>query len=302
MSSTPSLQQRIADLDLRRRMAWGLIGGRSKAAIAEAEGLSLTECQAILEQPGTYVLFNVWSLFLWHQQRGGWKHLLAVVRWAMNCVLYHAKSCAFGEGVGRCMVIATVFSLSVAGPLRSLVNQLYGIAGRSGKPTPRLGPVRRKLVEIMAWGVETALQEKLFEHAGIEVLYALDARFRAAMARGEIACFDMTPPGAAEVDAARIALDAAWQAHIIGVDQGATAAEATTAAEARASIETQIAPAAAKPVAHAATLVPLASDPDAASVDRPPPHPPPILDVARLACRRQPLPPLVRPRPIERAA
>ena len=71
LSSTPSLQQRIADLDLRRRMAWGLIGGKSKAAIAEAEGLTLAECQAILEQPGTYVLFNVWSLFLWHQQRGG---------------------------------------------------------------------------------------------------------------------------------------------------------------------------------------------------------------------------------------
>ena len=294
-------------------MAWGLIGGKSKKDLAEAARPTLAECQAILEQPGNYVLFNVWSLFLWHQQRGGWKHLMAVVRWAMNCVLYHAKSCAIGAGVGRCMVIATFFNLSVAGTLRSLVNQLYGIAGRSEKPTPRLGPVRRKLVEIMAWGIETALQEKLFEHAGIEVLHALDARFRAAMARGEIACFDMNPPSAAEVVAARIALEAAWQAHITGVDQGDPPAEATvtsdaivdrpaTAATTERSCETATVPLQSVRPTAPPRLVLVTSDAEPTPVARPQARPPPLDYVSRFKRRRWPLPPLVRLRPIERAA
>ena len=216
MSVTPQPQLRVDGVDLRRRMVWGLIGGRSKADIALAEGLSLVDCQAILEQPGTYLLFNVWSQFLWHQQRGGWKHLLAVVRWAMNCVLYHAKSCAVGEGVGRCMIIAIYFNLRIAGTLRLLVKLLYATAGRSDEPAPRMGHVRRKLVDIMAWGIETGLTEKLLAEVDEAALYALDRRFRAAMARGEISCFDMTPPGEAEIEAARAELDAAWQAHCAG--------------------------------------------------------------------------------------
>ena len=100
----PRMQALRADGALCRRMVWGLIGGKSKAAIAEAEGLSAVECRMLLERSGVYLLFNVWSQFLWHQQKGGLPHLRAVVRWALDCVLFHAKSCAFGEGIGRCMV------------------------------------------------------------------------------------------------------------------------------------------------------------------------------------------------------
>ena len=277
------MQELRADGALCRRMVWGLIGGKSKAAIAEAEGLSATECQLLLERSGVYLLFNVWSQFLWHQQKGGLPHLRAVVRWALDCVLFHAKSCAVGEGIGRCMVIATFLNLSLSGTLRTLVKLLYAAAGRSDGPPPRMGHVRRKLVETMAWGIETGLIEKLYAEVDPDVLYVLDHRFMAAMARGEISGFDMTPPSEAEIEAARNGLGFEETIEHVAEEVAPIACTASTSIR-------QTPP---RPVLVVA---------ESALIECPPELPPPLDDLTRFKGRRWPWPPLVRPRPIERAA
>ena len=289
-----------ADGALCRRMVWGLIGGKSKAAIAEAEGLSTAECQLLLERSGVYLLFNVWSQFLWHQQKGGWSHLREVVRWALDCVLFHARSRAVGEGIGRCMVTATFFNIRLAGTLKTLVNMLYATAGRSEGPAPRLGHVRRKLVETMAWGIETGLIEKLCAEVDQDTLYVLDRRFMAAMAKGEISDFDMTPPTEAEVEAVRNGLDT-YEAVEPPADE--LAADTTPPLSVKPTEITSAPSTAEKPFRRSPPwLVSVASDPEPAPTSRPPPHPPPILAPLRRERWRQTWPPLVRPRPIGRAA
>ena len=41
---TPSPEECEVDPDLMRRVAWGMIAGKTKAEIAEAEGLTAEEC------------------------------------------------------------------------------------------------------------------------------------------------------------------------------------------------------------------------------------------------------------------
>ena len=287
-----------ADGALCRRMVWGLIGGKSKADIAEAEGLSTAECQMLLERSGVYLLFNVWRQFLWHQQKGGLAHLHAVVRWALDCVLFHAKKCAVGEGIGRCMVIATFFNIRFAGTLRTLVKLLYATAGRSDDPPPRLGHVRRKLVETMAWGIETGLIEKLYAEVDPDVLYVLDRRFIAAMAKGEISCFDMTPPSEAEIEAVRNGLDG--KETIENLAEAASIDVAEPSSVAPIGIASTDLPA-ASPIRHSPPRLVLVIA-DSAPAELPPAWPPPLGYVSRFKRRRWPSPPLVRLRPIERAA
>ena len=267
MSPNPSLQERIEDPDLRRRMAWGLIGGRTKAEIAAAEGLTLDECQAILEQPGTYMLFNVWTLLLYHRHTGGPKHLMAVVRWTLDYILLNAPSCAVGRGVGLVTIIATFFKLRCAGTLRTLFACLDAATGRGALPK-RLGSVRRKLVETMAWGIETALIDQLAQSYDDDLLASLDRRFRAALAKGEIA--DMDP------------------SILSGEPEAAPAEEPSKAL---------VAPELVRPVLRIVSSIETPSP-----VLRPRPHEPGLHDCIRYKRRRKPLPPLVQPRLIERAA
>ena len=267
MSASPQLHERIEDRDLRRRMAWGLIGGRTKVEIAHAEGLSLEDCQTILEQPGTYALFNVWSLLLYHRHDGGPKHLMAVVRWTLDYILLNASGRAVGPGIGLVTVIATFFKLRCAGTLRTLLACLDAATGR-GAPTKRMGSVRRKLVETMAWGIETALMDQLAQSYDDDLLASLDRRFCAAMARGEITQMDRRIL-AGEPEAA---------------PSGDTADAPTV-------------PVASRP---ALSIVSLTAAPTA--VTAPPPHAAGLHDQDRYKRRRKPSPPLVRPQPIERAA
>ena len=267
MSPTPQLQERIEDRDLRRRMAWGLIGGRTKAEIAEAEGLTLDECQTILAQPGTYALLNVWTLFLYHRQTGGPKHLMAVVRWTLDYILLNAPACAVGRGGGLVTVIATFFKLRCAGTLRTLLACLDAAIGR-GVPPKRLGSFRRKLVETMAWGIETALLDLLAQSFDDDLLASLDRRFAAALARGEISQMDPRIL-AGESEAAPVG-------------------------------DTVGAPLTTKPARSVLRIVTSIETP--APVTAPPPRALWLYDQDRFKRRRKPRPPLVRPMPIERAA
>ena len=267
MSSTPQLEERIEDRDLRRRMAWGLIGGRTKAEIARAEGLTLDACQTILEQPGTYVLFNVWTLLLYHRQTGGPKHLMAVVRWTLDYILLNAPACAVGRGAGLVTIIATFFKLRCAGTLRTLVACLDAATGRGALPK-RLGSVRRKLVETMAWGIETALIDQLAQSYDDGLLASLDRRFCAALARGEISQMDP-----------RI---------LAGEPEAAPAGDAAEA------------PLAIEPTRPMLRIVSVTGSP--MPILRPRTHAPGLHDLDRYKRRRKPLPPLVQPRLIERAA
>ena len=275
MSSTPQLQDRIEDLDLRRRMAWGLIGGKTKAEIAEAEGLTLQDCQAVLATAGTYELFNVWTLFLYHRQQGGMKHLLAVVRWCLDFVLRYVDPRGNAQVLGRVTIIGTFFRLSCGGTLRTLMAQLDGATGRGPLPR-RLGAVRRKLVETIAWGIETAFIEQLARAHDEDLLISLDRRFSTAMAKGEIRDMDRSvlrgEPEARPVDEP-LELEADGAAEILPATAGA------------------------RPVLRI-----VAPTPGAAPV-LPPPEPKPLLyDAVRYKRRRRPLPPLVQPRLIKRAA
>lgn len=173
------------DLALRRRVAWGLASGLRKAEVAEGLGLGLEELQVILASPGTYVLLNVWGLFHQHRQEG-FRHLLAVVRWTLDFMLAAADRVR-GPGLGRLQLLGIFCRLGLALHLRTLLRQIDAVAGLG--TAPRLGPWRRRLQEAVAWGIETALLQRLIDKVGDAALEHLDARFRAVLAWGELEDF-----------------------------------------------------------------------------------------------------------------
>ena len=68
-------------------------------------------------------------------------------------------------------------------------------------------PVQLSPADAAPVGIETGLIEKLYAEVDQNTLFVLDRRFMAAMAKGEISGFDMTPPSEAEIEAVRSGLD-----------------------------------------------------------------------------------------------
>ena len=207
------------------------------------------------------------QLFLYHRQTGGLKHLMAVVRWTLDYILLNAPACAVGRGIGLVTVIATFFKLRCAGTLRTLLACLDSAMGR-GAPPKRLGSVRRKLVETMAWGIESALIDQLAQSYDDDLLASLDRRFCAAMARGEIT--DIDPRSLA------------GEPEALPVEEPS---------------EALVAPERVRPMLR---IVSLTEAP--APILRLRAHAPGLHDQDRYKRRRRSLPPLVQPRLIERAA
>jgi hypothetical protein len=139
------------------------------------------------------------------------------------------------------------------------------MAGVLGEKRPKTyGRWRQSLVESMAWGIERALLVTLHQHYSRDHLEAVDARFRAAMARGEVASLEL---------ATSLATFAAQDA----------AAAAPPEPVARRAPTLRLVIANPKPMPKAPARVRPADD-------------------LRFKRRRRPLPPLVPLRRIERAA
>ena len=69
--TSPPPEPHEVDPGLMRRVAWGLLAGRSKAQIATLEGISPALCLATVTAPGMMALLTAWANVLHHRCTGG---------------------------------------------------------------------------------------------------------------------------------------------------------------------------------------------------------------------------------------
>ena len=286
LPDTSAPGDRQSDLALRRRLAWGLSAGKTRAEVAAAEGLAPEQAATVLAAPGTFLLMNVWALLALHRQQGGRTRLLALTRWAMDHVARHADSCAVGAGIGMARIVAFCLRLSYGAVLRSLLRHLDEVQGRG--PRNPLRGIRAKLVEALAWAIEVAVTQQLVQRYSTDRIEALDEAFRAAIARGELP-------------------DITWQdgTEVRAVPAAPTSPSPPSPPAASPATTTAVAP--ARPLADLRRVIGPSMRPPAGSLPIRPPNlfrPSTVvpLDPERWRPGLPTSPPSVRSRPVRRAA
>jgi hypothetical protein len=184
---SPTLESPKVEETLRRRVVWGLAAGRSKAEIAQAEGLSLEACEAVVCAQGVALLFSAWMNFLERRRLGGRREARAIAHWALEGVIGMAEARIHPRSWDRVTQLArilVIFGLSLV--LGWLLRHLDGVMAASGPPRRALGPWRQGLVDAMAWAIEIALMQELVNQIPEEHLLARERFFRRFMAAHEI--------------------------------------------------------------------------------------------------------------------
>lgn len=183
----PSPEPTRIDRDLARRVAWGLLAGRTKQEIGTAEGIDSEECRRICTAPGMMGLLNAWAVFRDRRQRGGDKQARLLARWALEHVAEHGQD---RLEAGERWRIAKICRIVLHMGLRLVVGWLLGQLDEASGPPCRqrraMAGWRRQPVDLVAWAIETALFDMMTEQYPQEYLLAWDRSFTTAIADAEI--------------------------------------------------------------------------------------------------------------------
>lgn len=169
---------------MRRRMAWALLAGRNKAEAAQAAGISLDYAQALLEQPGMFLLLNSWQNFIWRRQMGGFR-FIAVLIMAMLRYLLAGRGQKRGPGE-LAMLVAACFGSATLGTLRSLCRLMDLCAAKPGVSTEPFSVMRVGLIDILANVLEAEFESATRAQHDRALLADHDRAFKSLIMAGEL--------------------------------------------------------------------------------------------------------------------
>lgn len=182
---SPELQE--VDPDLMRRVAWGLLANRTKAAIAAAEGIGLEECRAYCTTPGMFAAMNVWANVLERRHYCGTATVKGLVDWAIDFMVENAAERLDRSAWWRVDQLVGPFMQYCFGLVVGwFIRYMDGVLGWRGAKRKHFCSWRQSYIDQICWAVEIAIQQQMLCQQGEEYLTAADEIFREAIADKEI--------------------------------------------------------------------------------------------------------------------